>query len=51
MCWHRFVPQKFTADELQRMEVSYAQLVKFGMTVQTERMFKFSPDEWGLLGR
>jgi hypothetical protein len=42
---------KFTAAELLRMEVTYKQLVRAGMTEQTERMFKFGAEEWAMLGR
>ena len=43
--------QKYSAEELVSMGVDYAQLVKYGLTAQTERMFKFSSYEWSLLGR
>jgi len=45
------ISQKFTADELMRMDVSYGQLVKYGMTERTERMFKFGVDEWVGMGK
>ena len=43
--------QKFKAEELVGMDVSYGQLVKYGMTAQTEQMFRFGADEWALLGK
>ena len=42
---------KFTAEELMQMGVTHAQLVRAGMTAQTERMFRFSPEEWAMLGK
>jgi hypothetical protein len=32
---------RFTPSELMRMEVTYAQLVRSGMSEKTEMMFKF----------
>lgn len=43
--------QKFSADELGRMDVSYAQLVRYGMTERTEPMFRFDAQDWLMLGR
>jgi hypothetical protein len=43
--------QKFKADELVGMDVSYGQLVNYGMTAQTEQMFRFGAEEWALLGK
>jgi hypothetical protein len=38
-------------DELVRMNVTYDQLVRHGMTARTEAMFKFSREEWEVLGK
>jgi hypothetical protein len=43
--------QRFTAHELVSMDVSYGQMVKSGMTARTEQMFRFSADEWAMLGK
>ena len=40
-----------TADELVKMDVTYDQLVRNGMSARTEGMFKFCPEEWEVLGR
>ena len=45
------ISQKFTSEELMHMEVNYAQLVKYGMTARTERMFKFDTVEWAVMGK
>jgi hypothetical protein len=42
---------RLSAAELLRMEVSYRQLVRAGMTEQTERMFRFGEEEWAMLGK
>ena len=42
---------KFTAAELLRMEVTYTQLVRIGMTEHTEQMFRFDSEEWAMLGK
>jgi hypothetical protein len=43
--------QNFTADELLRMDVTHGQLVRYGLTARTEKMFKFSDAEWEQLGK
>ena len=45
------IASRFTPTELVRMEVTYAQLVKSGMSERTERMFKFDDEEWAVLGK
>ena len=42
---------RFTPSELMRMEVTYAQLVRSGMSEKTEMMFKFEAEEWAMLGK
>jgi hypothetical protein len=42
---------KFTASELVRMDVTYAQMLRVGMTERTERMFRFDAEEWAMLGK
>jgi hypothetical protein len=39
------------ATELVRMNVSYSQLVHYGLTDRTEAMFRFDEDEWAFLGK
>jgi hypothetical protein len=38
-------------DELVRMNVTYDQLVRNGMTARTESMFKFCKEEWAVMGK
>ena len=40
-----------TVSELVKMDVTYDQLVRNGMTARTEAMFKFCAEEWEVLGR
>jgi hypothetical protein len=42
---------QFTVAELLRMDVTYKQLIAAGMTAQTEGMFRFSDEEWAVLGK
>ena len=42
---------QLSSAEMVRMEVTYKQLVAVGMTAETERMFKFDADEWGMIGK
>ena len=42
---------RLTVDELVRMDVTYDQLVRNGMSARTEAMFKFCPEEWAVLGK
>lgn len=43
--------QRFSAEELRRMGVTYAQLVRHGMTEETERMFRYEARDWAMLGK
>ena len=40
-----------SSSEMIRMELTHGQLVIAGMTADTEKMFKFDTDEWGMLGK
>ena len=42
---------RLSVDELVRMDVTYEQLKKNGLNPRMELMFKFSPEEWDVLGR
>ena len=42
---------RLSVVELVRMDVTYDQLVRNGMNARTEAMFKFSPEEWEVMGK
>ena len=42
---------ELTVVEMLRMDITYAQLRRAGMTDRTERMFKLDDEEWDMLGR
>ena len=41
---------RLSVVDLVRMDVTYDQLRRNGLSPRTEAMFKFSPEEWELLG-
>ena len=42
---------KLSIDEMIRMDNTYTQLLSHGMNEQTERLFRFDTEEWGMLGK